>query len=257
MGSLPPPRASAEPRAPCDRTWRHLLATARCARHPVHPLAPLAGGEVGPGKAERLEDIPQDPSGRATAVGKHRCDEVAVLAAVGRGRQLRDARRGETGRADQPCPRLPDQPRPPRTQHRRDDADRQSVADQGNTDRRQQSPPHGSTEQGTHAVVEGRRREGSVPVRDQDRPPARVWDDDHWAEPVQRPLPYRRHPGVHEQQTAAARPGCRGRAVTEARIGAHRDSVPLALGMPCTRGSGATAARRALATALNWASTMW
>ena len=42
-----------------------------------------------------------------------------------------------------------------------------------------------------------------------------------------------------------------------AHRGAHRQSAPLALGIPTTRGSGATAARSARATALNWASTMW
>ena len=36
---------------------------------------------------------------------------------------------------------------------------------------------------------------------------------------------------------------------------AHR--APLVDGMPSTRGSGSTAARRARAKALNWASTMW
>ena len=38
------------------------------------------------------------------------------------------------------------------------------------------------------------------------------------------------------------------------RLG-HR--MPLVLAMPGLRGSGATAARSARATALNWASTMW
>ncbi len=67
--------------------------------------------------------------------------------------------------------------------------------------------------------------------------------------------------------SAPARCRARSRRTDVARaVVQHRDRgrglprthrVPLVLGTPDDRGSGATAARSARATALNWASTMW
>ena len=55
--------------------------------------------------------------------------------------------------------------------------------------------------------------------------------------------------GLAAQQKQTARAGLTATALTAYRL-------PFALGMPVTRGSRATAAHRARATALNWASTM-
>ena len=69
--------------------------------------------------------------------------------------------------------------------------------------------------------------------------------------------PSRRRARGHARPSGRCRCRSRGRRRRHSSRRLHRQSAPLALGMPTTRGSRAMAARSARATALNCASTMW